>query len=327
MSKIKHGQFFTEKNIFKNNLVFQSFMEKNNLLNEKILEPFAGTNNLIYFLQLKNKNINYESYDIEPQNSKVVKNDSINNWNYDKDFKLVITNPPYLSKHSAHRMKINVDFHNYDDLYKLSLDRCISNVRFTVAIIPTTLICSNRKEDLKLLEKLIIFQLLPDRKNFDDTEHPVALAYFDNTKDDNKINFDLFENNVFVDEYNNLIKKESEILIAKNKKNIKFNAQFGNICINAGDNTKDKNNIKFLSSNWIKAEKVKNTDRHKVKILIENTNISEQIIEELNKKIKELRDNKCDYLWASFKGVSKTGHFRKRIDFKTIRRIINSIEF
>ncbi len=145
-------------------------------------------------------------------------------------------------------MKINVDFQNYDDLYKLSLDRCIENVRFTIAIIPTTLICSNRKEDLKLLRKLVIFQLLPDKDNFNDTEHPVALAYFDNMKNDNQINFELYENNSFIENYNVLFEKEANILIQQNTNEVVFNVPNGNICINTGDNTKDKNNIRFLEA-------------------------------------------------------------------------------
>ncbi|UUM20248.1 hypothetical protein NPA13_02165 [Mycoplasma sp. 2045] len=323
MNKIQYGQFFTERNVFENNSVFQEFMSKNELWNKNILEPFAGANNLIRFLQEKNQKLKYESFDLEPKNSNVKKNDSINNWFY-KDFDLIVTNPPYLSKHSARRMKIDADFQNYDDLYKLSLDRCISNVRFTVAIIPTTLINSNRKEDQKLIEKLVIFQLLPDKENFNDTEHPVALAYFDNLKDDG--DFLLYENNKFIDSYKNLRNKEQKILKQRNEWNIRFNVVSGNLCINTGDNTKDKTNIKFHDSEWKSNDQVKSTDRHKVKLLIEDVEVDEELIEAFNKKIQELRNNHCDYLWASFKGVSRTGHFRKRLDFETAKKIINSIQ-
>ena len=146
MNKILHGQFFTERNIFKNNNVFINFMSVNNLWNKNVLEPFAGANNLIHFLLEQNPKLKYKSFDIEPKARDVFKNDSINNWFYN-NFDLVITNPPYLSKHSAKRMKISADFHEYDDLYKLSLSKCIANVRFTIAIIPSTLISSNRKEN------------------------------------------------------------------------------------------------------------------------------------------------------------------------------------
>lgn len=321
MSKIIKGQFFTERNIFKNNKVFLNFMKKNNLWNKKILEPFAGANNLIFFL-LQQKNIlEYESFDIEPKHKNVKQNDSINNWNY-KKFDLVITNPPYLSKHSARRMKLDVDFKSYDDLYKLSLDRCINNVRYTIAIIPTTFINSNRQKDKKLIKKLVIFQLLPNRKNFNDTEHPVALVYFDNHKNSN--DFLLYENNNFINSYQELIKIQNKILKPKNNLKIKFNIKRGNLCINTGDNTKDKNNIKFHNSNWKLNKDVKKTDRHKVKLLVENFDMKQNFINELNDKIFELRNNNCDYLWASFKGISKTGHFRKRLDFELIKKIINA---
>ncbi len=110
----------------------------------------------------------------------------------------------------------------------------------------------------------------------------------------------------------------------KNKYKVFFNKPNGNICVNTGDNTKNKDNIRFLDKNWIDDLKIKNTDRHKVKLNVEGIEITKQSIQVLNDKIKELRDNKCDYLWSSFKGVSQNGHFRKRIDFHTIKKIINS---
>ncbi|WGI36723.1 hypothetical protein [Mesomycoplasma lagogenitalium] len=321
MQKILKGQFFTEKNVFINNKIFKKFMKENNLWNKKILEPFAGKNNLINFLLKENPELNFCSYDLEPKNEKVIKNDSINNWFY-KNFDLVITNPPYLSKHSAHRMKLSVDFKIYDDLYKLSLDKCISNVKYTIAIIPTTLINSNRKEDQKLINKLLIFQLLPYKNNFSDTEHPVALAYFNNEKNDS--DFLLYEHNKLIGSYRQLKTKEKEILKLKNNLKIKFNVKNGNICINTSDNTKDKANIKFHKSNWKNDQEVKSTDRHKVKLLIQDIEINDEIIDKLNNKINELRNNNCDYLWSSFKGVSKDGYFRKRLDFNRIKKIINS---
>ncbi|WP_406613982.1 hypothetical protein ACJA23_03330 [Mycoplasma corogypsi] len=322
MNKIINGQFFTEKNVFKNNTVFESFMKQHNLWNKNILEPFAGANNLITFLQEYNPNLKYQSYDIEPKNANVLQNDSINNWNY-QNFDLVVTNPPYLSKHSAKRMGLNIEFKNYDDLYKLSLDRCVKNVRFTIAIIPTTLISSNRKEDKKIIEKLLIFQLLPDKNNFSDTEHPVALAYFDNLKNGN--DFIIYENNTLIDSYENLLNKEKEILKPNNNFNVKFNEILGNLCINTGDNTKNKDNIKFYDSSWKSDSEIKKSDRHKVKLLVENKIVDSEFIGKLNHKILQLRENNCDYLWSAFKGVLETGNYRKRLDFKTIRRIINSI--
>lgn len=322
MNKILHGQFFTERNIFKNNNVFINFMSANNLWNKNVLEPFAGANNLIHFLLEQNPKLKYKSFDIEPKARDVFKNDSINNWFYN-NFDLVITNPPYLSKHSAKRMKISADFHEYDDLYKLSLSKCIANVRFTIAIIPSTLISSNRKEDKKIINKLMIFQLLPNKENFNDTEHPVALAFFDNNKKDN--DFLIYENNKLIGNYQNIINKEKDILKNNNNWKVVFNTKNGNICINTGDNTKDKKNIKFHNSNWKSSFDVKTSDRHKVKLLIQNIEVNDEIISKLNNKIQELRENNCDYLWSSFKGVSQTGHFRKRLNFQTIKRIINSI--
>lgn len=323
MSKIQNGQFFTEFNVFEGNLVFQNFMNDNNLWNKKILEPFAGKNNLIKFLQDSKHDLDFSSFDIEPQDVNVKKNDSINNWNY-KNFDLVVTNPPYLSKSSSKRMKLSVDFQNYDDLYKLSLDRCLRNVRFTIAIIPTTLINSNRKNDQFLIKKLFAFQLLPNKNNFEDTEHPVALAYFDNKKNDD--NFLLYENNNLISDIKSLKNSLKNILKTQNNLKVYFNYIDGNLCVNTSDNTINKNNIRFFDKNWKQNTKIKPTDRHKVKMLVEDFSVDDFFIEKLNKKIKELRNSNCDYLWSPFKGVSKQNQFRRRLDFKTIKMIINSID-
>ncbi|VEU74720.1 Uncharacterised protein [Mycoplasmopsis citelli] len=323
MDKIEKGQFFTTRNVFKDNSVFVEFMNSYNLWDKKLLEPFAGSNLLIKFIKEYNPNIKYNSFDIEPQNEEVQQNDSINNWFY-KGYDFIITNPPYLSKHSAKRMRIKINnFQEFDDLYKVSLWKCIENIRFTIAIIPATLINSNRKADQKIINKLVAFQLIPNKDNFNDTEHPVAIAYFDNEKE-NK-DFLLYESNVFIKSFCNLKEMEEKILYKKNSWMVTFNTDVNhNLSVVCCDNTRDTNNIGFKNNSYLSNIKSKSTDRHKVKISV-LSNVDKNLIRKLNDKIKELRENNCDYLWATFKGVSKINKYRRRIDFKTLRKIINSI--
>ncbi|UUD36224.1 hypothetical protein NPA08_00060 [Mycoplasmopsis citelli] len=323
MNKIQKGQFFTTRNVFKNNLVFINFMNTFNLWDKKLLEPFAGSNLLINFIQEYNTNIKYDSFDIQPQNKLVKQNDSLNNWFY-KDYDYIITNPPYLSKHSAKRMGIIVDnLEEFDDLYKISIYKCIKNIRFTIAIIPATLITSNRKCDQKIISKLVAFQLIPNKNNFKDTQHPVAIAYFDNQKSDS--DFLIYEDNNLINSFKKLKEIQSKILSKKNDWSVIFNNEENpNLSVICCDNTKNTSNISFQNKNFLANINSKSSNRHKVKISV-STQINSLIIKRLNDKINELRNNQCEYLWATFKGVSQNGKYRRRIDFKTLRRIINSI--
>ncbi|WP_324672372.1 hypothetical protein U5U50_02215 [Mycoplasma sp. 888] len=94
--------------------------------------------------------------------------------------------------------------------------------------------------------------------------------------------------------------------------------------MSACDNTKDGIHIKFHNSNWKSVDELKKKDRNKVKLLIENIDVNENLINEFNKKIEELRINKCNYLWYAFKDVFNTGHFMKRLNFR-LQKIINWI--
>ncbi|MGL4951089.1 MAG: hypothetical protein ACRC4M_04650 [Mycoplasma sp.] len=319
------GQFFTERDIFYNNEVFLKYMEENNLWNKTILEPFAGANFLIKHLKNIKQDIKFESYDIEPKDVNVKNNDSLEKWNYQpKD--LIITNPPYLALNSSKRQNIDSSSFKdsgYDDLYKKCINKCLKNSNRTIAIIPTTLLFSNRKIDQKLINKIEIFQFLPNKENFIDTEHPVALVFFNNNKI--KEGIDIYENNFFIGNSIILKKRENEILKKENNLIVNFNIKNGNICVKTIDNSQDRKNILFLEKDFLKDEEVKPTNRHLVKMLINNIEVNELFIEKLNDKIILLRQEKLDIFWTPFKGVNKDGSFRKRISFKTIKKIINSI--
>lgn len=330
MEQNKYGIFYTTKNVFKDNEVFKGFMDKNNLWKETILEPFAGSNNLITFLKeeykiLKHTFPNTFSYDLYPTNKEVLYNDSIKNWNYE-NFNLVITNPPYLAKYSKNKQDCDFDdfdeFKDFDDLYKVSLDVCLKNVPYVIAIIPATLITSNRKNDVSLLKRLDVFQFLP-KQNFHDTDCPVALAYFVKQEKE-KIDFLIYNNNEFISSYKNLVSKQEDILKKQNDYKITFNDKYGNLGVICADNTKDLSNIKFIEGSLITDNKSSN--RYKVKIQVDGLKITKEVIENLNKKIACLRRNHCDYLQATFKGIIKPLKiYRRRFDFKLIKKIINSL--
>ena len=121
---------------------------------------------------LKKEGYNFEfvSYDINPSSLEVEKKDTIKK--FPLGYKLIITNPPYLAKNSAHRKKIDFPATKYDDLYKLCLEIMLKNCDYVGAIIPASFINANL-----FLERLHSYTLLSSQM-FTDTENPVCLALF-----------------------------------------------------------------------------------------------------------------------------------------------------
>jgi len=89
-------------------------------------------------LQDEGYNFDFVSYDINPGSLEVKKRDAIKE--FPQGYKLIITNPPYLAKNSAHRKKIDFPTTKYDDLYKLCLEIMLKNCDYVGAIIPASFI-------------------------------------------------------------------------------------------------------------------------------------------------------------------------------------------
>ena len=140
----RNGQFFTITNPFNHNLFFEWISIINNFHNKTILEPFAGTNNIIDMLNELGYENNWECFDIDPKCCLLTKNDSypviqkdtLNNFPIisanNEIFEISITNPPYLSKTSATRNKFDFPNTNFNDLYKLSLNIMLKNIKYFI---------------------------------------------------------------------------------------------------------------------------------------------------------------------------------------------------
>jgi len=155
---------------------------------------------------LKNEGHNFDfvAYDINPGSLEVEKKDTIKEFPF--GYKLIITNPPYLAKNSAHRKKINFPTTKYDDLYKLCLEIMLKNCDYVGAIIPASFINANL-----FLERLHSYTLLSSQM-FTDTENPVCLALFSPQKSNSVY---LYENDKYIGELHSLKKQAEEILNKK----------------------------------------------------------------------------------------------------------------
>lgn len=315
------GQFYTITNPFKNNYFFKWFKNIENyynIIDLEILEPFAGSNNIIKLVEELNlsKPKNWKCFDINIPNInnipeyEIILQDTIKD--FPKGYKLVITNPPYLAKNKATILDSNNFDYNFDDLYLKCLDLMLKNCDFVAAIIPESFITSNKYQDR--LYCVISLEM----KMFDDTEVPVCLALFNKEKTDD---FFIVKNNINIGYYKELKKYLIEY---KTNINWKFNDNDGIIGLYGVDNTNEES-IKFVKGNEIK-NKIKNTSRAITKISgleFKKEKELENFIQKLNKNLKEYRNSTNDIFLTSFKGLRKDGKYRRRLDYKTAKNILN----
>ncbi len=310
--KIRTGRFYTKNNPFLHK-IFRKWLDlADKDKRHTILEPFAGAGHIISMLKegltLKNS---FAAYDIYPKAEYISKRDTLKD--FPKGFKIAITNPPYLAKNSATRKGIKLELEGFDDLYKVCLKRMLNNTDFVAAIIPESFITSG------LFHNRLYAVISLNNNMFDDTDCPVCLALWkkDNTKD-----FKVFIGNTFIDNYSN-IKKKDVLNINTPSVNISFNSINGQIGLRGIDNSKEPS-IFFCKPDLIHKKYIKPTSRALTRIFIEGIDGHkiDQIIQKANQIINEFREDTGDIFLTSFKGLRKDGKYRRRLDFKRARKIL-----
>ena len=318
------GQFFTITNPFEVD-PFKMWMKSIQIDESTIfLEPFAGANNIVNMIQDIGYLNKWNCFDISPNNENndteyhIEKRDTLKS--FPKNYKIAITNPPYLAKNSATRSGIKYPNTKYQDLYLYSLDRMIKNVDYCAAIIPESFITNPI-----FTNKLVIVVSLTC-KMFDDTDCPVCLAMFSPIKDKKKFNlskndFLIYSMNEKIGTYNELKKS-----ILKNKKvDIKwvFNDPNGSIGLRGVDNTKCAS-IKFVNGDEINPSRIKVSSRSLTRIsgLPQHYDV-EKFVENLNKNLDKYRSTTHDVFLTSFKNLRVDNKYRRRLDFDTARYLLD----
>lgn len=321
--KIELGQFFTTKNSWITNRV-RGFI-RNNKLNYGI-DVFAGNGDLLKSLQEEGLINGYKGYDIDQSLNWPI-NDSLNNVplvSNPREF--IITNPPYLSKTSATRKKINSKYFEnskWDDLYLIALEKCIGASRFGLIIIPETFIKKLFKLDKELVQKISFIETLLDNP-FDDTEFPVCIVAWDGENQKEGLIWNNYRVIRFSDLFNTYNKYKS---YSKVNKNVQFNDISGKLALIAFDSTKEyklrfslKDNVNY---DW--KNNLKHTSRHYTLIKIYGIDINQELIDKFNKELHYLRDKTNDLILTAFMSNNNKGIRRRRIEFWLARAIINKV--
>ena len=309
--KRAQGRFYTNGNPFELE-PFKQWAKQVGLRNTRILEPFAGSNNLIKYLQSMKLCNKYASYDINPASDAVKKLDAISF--FPKGYDVCITNPPWLSRNSAKKRKIMFPY-KYDNIYKHCISIIAANCPFFAVLLPasyiTTRMLFNRLESLILIHKDNVFA---------DTENPVCLCLFNNESNE-KIN--IYYDDEFIGDYYDLYRKNE--FNKRNNLTVKFNDVGGNLGLISFDDVY-KPSICFCSIKDIEKYKIKDSSRFITRISTRFYNKKIDLdIDELNNILNNYRSNTKDLFLTPFMGLRKDGMHRRRITYKTIRKIIRSI--
>lgn len=314
--KIKLGQFNTKSDLWLKPQVIKFISDSKC---KTAYDPFAGEGDLLKAVKEQFGFKKLLGLDID-ETLKWKINDSLINIPKFKDA-IIITNPPYIAKQSASRKKIDLSKYFsttiYDDVYLLALDKMLEAQEYVVAIIPESFINSNYKQKERLCSITIL-----EENPFEDTENPVCIACFDG-KIKKYSNIKIYKNEDLVGRLDEIYNIRIE---PKNDIGIKFNTLKGWLGLRAIDGTDDIKNINFDFKNNIKYDwknRIKITSRHLSLINIDVPKDKRQeFIDECNKIIEDIRLKSSDVLLTPFKGNTRSGKRRRRLDFRLARAIM-----
>jgi len=335
--KSKLGQFYTTNYEY----IFQNMYIPIEV--KKIIEPFAGNCDLIKFIK-NPENYKIELYDIDTNNNKIIKQDTLNN-PPDYNDKFIITNPPYLAR-NKNEDKLLYDKYNTNDLYKCFIISIIKNNCIGgIIIIPLNFISSIRKNDIELrkqfLEKYNI-QIINifEEKVFKDTSYSVCSIQFKlKIKDElNKINCNIYPENKKIEfnlnsENNYIIGGEiyklpinKNYIIERATKNTKYNDCITNILLKSiDDNIKNQIKLKLVKDEEIYIDNSDNLTARSYASLVIIPKISLEKQKELIEKFNEfLEINRIKYNSLFLTNYRESNSIaRKRISFDLAFKICN----
>lgn len=313
--KVILGQFFTKNSVWLQPQVCSFIINSGCSV---AYDPFAGAGDLL-------KAVSHFGF-----KEKIgLDIDSSLKWKYNDSLKniptiqnaIIITNPPYLAKQSATRKNIDYSQYfnqsKYDDLYLIGLKKMLQAQKYVVAIIPESFLNSNFQYK-NLLHSVTILEDNP----FEDTENPVCVVCFDGVqKSLQKVL--VYKNDEFV---NNLDSIQKIRLIPQNILNIRFNDKTGWLGLRAIDSTDDKNWIHFDFKEAIKYDwdnNIKISSRHMSLINLDiPLSCRRDLISTANQILNKIRHDSCDILLTPFKGNTKSGIRRRRLDFRLARAVL-----
>lgn len=282
--------------------------------NSKILEPFYGDGDIPALLQQLDINNRWGCYDIvRPQRQtghKVIKKDVFES--FPVGYSVCITNPPFLERKAAKRKGLEYPDVRHSNLYILALENMLNNCQYIASIVPASFTA------METCKERLYGLILLDGKIFEHTDYPVALAMWNPEPQPDYI---IYRGTDCLGTYRqlskHLLRKDSCI-------KWKFNDSEGEIGVICYDRVRGGDTIRFVAGREIPPTSIKHTSRMKTRISGLPADIDlPRFIEKCNQLLARYRAQTHDIFLAPFKGLRTDGRYRRRIDFDTIRRIMN----
>lgn len=314
------GQFYTKRNPFEHP-AFMSWLaiipKQERVLGFK--EPFAGAGDIPGFIQSMGIDEPWKCWDKYPVRSKfkTIRRDTLNS--YPTKRGIVITNPPWGTSYHLARIGLReadavrtLRASGYDDLYKFALDKMLSVDRFVAALLPDSFL---GQHDFK--DRLFAVVSLPGMKPFDNTLHPTCLALFVGNETDN---FQIWSNLEYLGNVRDLEKYEIE---KRDGPNWKFNDPKGKIGLITVDGA-DGIGMMFVLGDQIDPQDVDKSSRVRTRISgVQDEIDTKGLIDSANDILQDYRSKTKDVFLTTFRWAEQTGKFRKRLDYRRARMILN----
>jgi len=284
-----------------------------------VLDPFAGDGHLLEVCQ-NEFGCDIGGFDIKQGKWEI--NDSLVGIPI-RSSQMIVTNPPYLAKNSATRKGVGNDVSKYfldtqdSDLYQVALRKCLNSTRFVVAIVPETFILSTFPK-----HSLVSVSVIEDNP-FGDTDVPICVACFDTTYKWGETDAKIYKGNDYCATLGEI--KQCRTMFVKCE-GIRFNNPNGQIGLRAIDGS--VNRIEFMASSELNYpnEKIGVSSRVITKIFLDGVGNSELpiVIKTANSILEELRSKSFDLILSPFKGNTKSGVRRRRLDYALAKGIIST---
>lgn len=319
-NKVARGAFYTTGNSWLvkpvHDFILRSFESGLSIC----LDPFAGGGDLLNVCR-DTFNCKIFGFDVDETGMWPV-NDSLIKIPYIKEA-LIVTNPPYLAKYSAARKGVLVESSKYfnsskwEDLYLLALDRCLEHYKRVVAIVPETFIGSLYPK--QHVQSISVLQSNP----FQDTHAPVCVVCMDRDLKNGDEYAKVYVDDLYITTIGDItrIKNADAPPIA-----MRFNEVSGKVALKAVDGGDPDDKIRFLRADEFdySLDKIKVSSRLMTIIDIPSLNdfVLDSLIAKANLELNRIRNESKDLIFSPFKGNNKAGVRRRRLDYKTARKIL-----
>lgn len=305
------GQFFTKHQIWLQPQVIE-FISKVN--KDTVLDPFAGGGDLLKSVtNVFSKNT--KGYDID-KTLAWEWNDSL--LTIPQTEAMIITNPPYYAKHTAFTKKSPsyryFEESVYDNLYQIALEKCLVASDYVVAIIPESFLVAN-----VLLDRLQSITVLEENP-FEDTTVPVCVVCYGKeatTLDEIKV----YKGSTYCLTLKELLSYEKK---PSGRLRVRFNDIQGQLGIRCIDGVGLEDNIRFCLPSELDYDisKINKNSRFITVASLDYEGDIHQVIEVSNRILNQYRMITQDLSMLPFRSNKKNGVRRRRVDFKTVRAIL-----